>query len=626
MKRPWVLGVFEIATSFVVAALFVVSCRHIAVDASERLGQVSALAAVEWRFLLFALPLVIILIVAARLRDGVHFDESVRFVCAALAGLASGAVAGGIVVILHRTPFGLGATNGDAGTLISWAERLNAGNGTESSIYPPLQVYLLAWMSKLSGVRAAYMLPLFQIVGVAVVGPFAYASWRLLLRPRAALIVAVVSALPMIEAYRQYPLLTLVIMVPVLLKFLQVLRYSATDSLGRTIRCGAMFGVVLGLLFLLYSGWFQWSGPGFMVAAAIIFPWRNWKQGALLIAIASVVFGLITYRYLTGVVHGSALADSYVYFDANVEPAFVAMWRGGLPGTVGVWPPFGELGGVGLFTLVLATGLGIAVAFGRKRTTVIGVVSILVGTWLFRMWHAHRMWQTKLVQLWPRTTAEVLYLLLVLTCFAALFTIDRAKRKAAEDSILRTPSGFIGVVAALVLVLASASSATIDKYMPKQDGNDTGILAWSALHRPPLEDNQLVGATIAARTSLETDRWSVGGAIDHKLWRGYSSELGHKEDHVEWLDLNMHQARDFSRVVFWPAMDGSPIELSIDVWDGAKWSTDSTVTGFPQMYMAPQTIKLTHSYQTDLVRLRATKLRQVDGDYVFRVAEVELYE
>ncbi len=618
MRRP-VLGVLEIATAFVVAALFVLSCTHVSMDPLDRLGQVSILAAIEWRFVLFALPCVAALLLAAR---GSHFETWTRFVCAAMAGLASATVAGGVYAILHRTPFGLGGMGGDAGILISWADQVKAGKGMESSVYPPGQIYLLAAMSKLSGVRSAYVIQAFQIVGVAAVGPCAYAAWRLLLKPQTALIVALVSGIPMIEAYRQYPLLTLVILIPVLVKFLQVLRYSDRDPLRRTIWCGLGFGVALGSLFLLYSGWFQWSGPGFFVAAAIVFPWRNWKQGALFCAIASVVFGLMTYRYLTGVVAASGVSDNYVYFDATIEPMFVAMWRGGLPGTIGVWPPFGEFGGVGVFTLILAVGLGLSVAIARARTIVIGVGCILVGTWLFRLWHAHRMWKTKLVQLWPRTTAELLYLLLVLGAFAACIAIER--RRKAEEA---TATGFIGVIAGLALVIASASSSTIDKYMPKNEEAGPGMLAWRSFHQPLLEANQLtMGATVKARSSLETSRWSTGGAIDHKLTRGYSSELGRKDDHVEWLELDMHQARIFSRLLFWPAEAGSPVDFVVEVWDGSTWTVEATVKDFPQAHMLPQVIKLAHSHETDLVRIRATKLRQVDGDYVFRVAEVELYE
>ncbi|HET9992462.1 MAG TPA: hypothetical protein VFQ65_28210, partial [Kofleriaceae bacterium] len=357
------MGVLEIATAFVVSALFVWSCRHVDVDAIDRMGQVSGIAAVEWRFVIAALVIFAALAIASR---GPRFELASRFACAALAGLASATVAGGVAIMLHRTKFGLGAIGGDAGILIDWAEQAKAGKGMGSSVYPPLQIYLLAGMSKISGIRCAYLLQLFQIMGVAAMGPAAYAAWRLVLKSKAALAISVISVLPMIECYRQYPLLVLVITIPVLVKFLAVLRDAAELNLAQTLRYAAMFGVSLGLLFLLYSGWYQWSGPGFVVAAALVFPWRTgWRQGAILCGVSALIFGLLAYHYVTGVVTGTGVKDDYVYFDATVEPMFVAIWKGGLPGVVTLWPPLGELGGVGLFTVLLSGGLAIAVAYGR---------------------------------------------------------------------------------------------------------------------------------------------------------------------------------------------------------------------------------------------------------------------
>jgi len=624
MERSRALVALEIATAFVVAALFVLTCTTINVNVLERLGQVSGIAAVEWRLLLFALPLLAVL---ALLTRGSRADLAIRFGSAALAGLSSAAVAGGIAVILHRTQFGLGATRGDAGTLINWAERLLTGQPVESPVYPPLQNYVLAGLSKLTGLRPAYAMPWFQIVGVAALGPCAYAAWRLLFRPRAAVVFAIVSSLPMIEAYREYPLLVLVVLVPVLIKFLRVLRYGAGETLGETLRSGVIFGISIAVLFLMYSGWFQWSAPGFLLAAAIVFPWRTgWKQGAVFCGAAFIVFVLLVHRYVGGVVHASGIADNYVYFDATVEPAFVAMWRGGLPGTTGVWPPVGELGGVGLFTVILAVGLAVAIALGRNRTLVVTIGCIMAGTWLFRMWHAQRMWKTKLVQLWPRTTAELLYLLVILVCFAGYLALERARDKAKPDSALRSQTAFFGLATGLVLLIGSSASPTVDRYMPRENLVDPGYLAWEAYHRPLLEVNQLAGATDTARSSVETDLWSVGGAIDHKIWRGYSSELGHREDHEEWLDVMIPDPRKFSRLVIWPAADGGPLQLVIEVDDGTGLVPVMTVNDLPQGHMFPQTIKLPTTYEVAHLRIRATKLRQVDDDYVFRVAEVELYE
>ena len=83
MERRRSLVSLEISTAFVVAALFVLSCSTINVNVLDRLGQVSGIAAVEWRLLLFALPLIAVLAFLVR---GSRSDLAIRFGCAAIAG------------------------------------------------------------------------------------------------------------------------------------------------------------------------------------------------------------------------------------------------------------------------------------------------------------------------------------------------------------------------------------------------------------------------------------------------------------------------------------------------------------------------------------------------------------
>jgi len=613
------LGVLEMLTPFVVAALFVLSCRHIAFDPENRMGQISAIATIEWRLLLCSLPLFVALAWATRTR---RFEATSRFVCAALAGLASATVAAGILIMLRKTHFGLGGIEGDSGVLADWAERINAGDGMYSPIYPPLQVYAIAWLAKLLAIYPIYAIKTFQILGVALVGPLAYTTWRLWFRPGAALLVGAVPSLVLIECYRPYPLLVLVAFVPVLLKFLQLVRHAATIDPARLVRCGVLIGLALGVMFLMYSGWFQWSAPGFAVAFAIVFPWKQWRNAALLCGVTLFTFLLVTAPYLLAVVRSPPIRDEWVYFDALVEPAYVAMWRGGLPGNLGgPWPPVGELGGVGLFTVLLALGAGLAVARGHKRTLVLGAASILAGGWLFRFFYARSMWSSKLVQLWPRTTAELLYVMVVLSAVAVTLWL----RDLDDDHPLRGRGALVGAIAGTILLFGSTSSALIDKYMPKEAVADSGHMAYLALHDIPVEQNQLQRASVVASSSYEAKYWSEGGAIDHKLWRGYSSALGRKTNHEESLTLDMHQAREFRRVLLHPAMDGFPIDLVIEGWDGTRFVTLKIVTNLPQTYMFPQTIQVGEQW-TNIVRIRATKLRPLDnGDYVFRLAEVELY-
>jgi galactan 5-O-arabinofuranosyltransferase len=617
--------VLEIAVAFVVCAAFVASCVNIHVNPLDRLGQVSAIASVELRFLWFALPLFVALAVAAKWREGVHFSETTRFVCAAFAGISSAAVAGGIFAALGHSKYGLGGLNGDSGVLVSWAEMAKRGQ-VGSVLYPPLQVEMLVWLSELIGRPTAYAMKWFQIVGIAVVGPLSYSMWRLLLRPAWALGIGVVAALPLVEAYRQYPLLTLILFIPLSLKYLDVIRNCTDEPVIRLLRHGALYGLAFGVLFLLYSGWFQWSGPGLVVAAIIVAPWRRgWKPTLIVGAVSLIVFTIISYRYLTAVAATiSLLKDDFVYFDATVEPTYIAMWRGGLPGNVGVWPPIGELGGVGLFTVLLAVGTGASIIYARTRTVVIGLGSIMVGTWLFRLWHAHNMWKTKLVQLYPRTTAELLYCALLLSAFAIYFAVERVRERGG-DSLLVKPTSFIGVFASLVFLVMSASAATIDKYMPRDAVGDPGNMAWISIKTPPLEASQTMGAVVDVSSSDERPpEVAASYLIDRKFDRGFSSALGKTEDHEEWIVIRMPTGREFRHVVIAPAPDGFPVDFTLEVWDGAQWLVRVKETNYPQP-TTKQTFDLGRMEGTPQFRLRATKLRKVGNDYVLKLNEIELY-
>lgn len=468
--------------SFGAAGLFALYCSVIKVDPLQRIGQVSALSSMGLMFTILALLLVGALVVAARVRGGAGFDRTASLVCAAIAGLATGMVAGGIVVALHGTPWGLNGHGGDAGVLIEWTNDVRRGNALPPA-YPPLSVYMLGWYADLFGTTSATAVKHMQIVGTALVGPILYLSWRLLLRPIWALAIGVVAALPLIDTspYAPYANGVLMVLIPLLVWFFDVLRRADEHSIAQLARRGAAFGGAVGVLCLMYSGWFQWSAPGVLVVGLVLFPWRRApRPAAILCGAAVAMFLAVAGRYLYGALtQGEGIVDNYIYFDVNTDPAYVAMYRGDLPGAVGMWPPLGELAGVGLFTVLMAIGLGASIALGRARTLVITVGSILGGCFLFRFWYAHLLWHTKLVQLYPRTTPEILYCLLILTGYAVHLAVERRGKNAESPSVM------IGALCGLMLVFGSAGSAISDHYMPNNDRPvSPGWLAWQAHHQP----------------------------------------------------------------------------------------------------------------------------------------------
>src|SRR6188768_3485405 len=105
MRRRWLGPVIEIAVSFAAAALMAFVCTTVKVNPLDRTGQVSGLASIQIRFLFLAVPLLVALFVATRKDGGRHVELVGRIVCAGLAGLASGFVAGGVIFALRGTPF-----------------------------------------------------------------------------------------------------------------------------------------------------------------------------------------------------------------------------------------------------------------------------------------------------------------------------------------------------------------------------------------------------------------------------------------------------------------------------------------------------------------------------------------
>lgn len=623
MQRRWLTAI-EILTAFVAAGLFTFACSRIRVDPLERLGQVSGMATIAMRFIVVSVALLVALGLSARLRGGAWLETVSRLVCAAFAGLASATFAAGVLLALRGTPFGFGGVSGDAGTLCQWAELLARGE-PYSSVYPPLQVYLVKWIAEVQGGPTAHAIKWFQLLGVAAIGPATYAAWRLLMRPAWALGLAVVSIVPLIEPYRPYAGLVLAILIPVLLKFLDVLRVVGELKLQRVMQYAAMFGLGLGLLCLLYSGWYQWSAPGFIVATLIVFPWRDWKRALLFCGIAGFVFVLCVLKYVLGFAAGSGIKDKWVYIDALLEPTYFTMWRGGAPGDFH-WQPLGELGGVGLFAVVLAVGLGIALTLGRRNTNVIALVSIVVGCFLLRLWHAHNMFATKLVQLWPRTSAEILCCMLVLCVFALYLVIDRIDTK----SVWRSPSATVAVVASLAFILMMASAATTDQYVPRNRERSASELAFMAQRLSRKKPSVAPGATITTSSSLEGIGFSKAALIDGNLATPFSSALGRKDDHEEWIELRWEGPKQFSHAVLYPAGDGFPLDFAIDVWNGSNWVQRRDWSYAPEPYggmvveLLPNTDGATDS--TTGLRFRATKLRQLAGssDYVLRLGEIEL--
>ena len=484
----------EAAVALAAMVLFLTLATTIRINPMQRIGQVSGLASLQLRFILITLPLLLAAIVAARIGRGTA--TIVRITCAVLAGLASAFVAGGLMVALRHTPYCLNAHNGDTGLIAVWANAFSNHdpNGYPPPFYPPAFPHILSWYKDLTDQPALYALKDLEIGVTALIGPATYVCWRRLLRPLWALGIGVIAMLVLLEPYKPYEGITLVLLIPLLIQFAQALRDAEDRTIQQLAKSGVGYGLALGLLCLMYSGWFKWSAPGFIVAVLWLVPWRQgrWKAAVLLSGVAIVVFIAVMWSYLANIVgfgHAAGLAsvagigkqiirDDYFYFDVHVDPAYFAMWKTDLPGAVAVWPPPGELGGISAYVLVLFTAFGAAVAWARERTAVIVLAAIIVGAWVVRFWYAHKMYETKLVQLYPRTSIELAYCFALVAGFAILAGAERFASR--EIPVARARSYAIGALCAFALVIGTAGSAIADRYMPNNEVRGLGILAYTS--------------------------------------------------------------------------------------------------------------------------------------------------
>lgn len=461
--RGWM---FEAAICFGVAVLFAASAIAIRVYPPNRMGAVAGLSSLALRFLVLAVLFGWLLMRAAKRRDDAGFAKTTRWICAALAGMASGMIGGGVLVALRGTPYGINALGGDAGALVSWTYAIHRGDEIPA-LYPPLPLHFFHYYSHLVGLPPEFTLKHLQILGVVAVGPFAYLSWRLLLSPTWALGIGVMASMPLVEPYKPFPNLVLIVFLPASLLFLRTLQQLEGKQVREVIRAAVAYGIAFGVMFLMYSGWFKWAAPGLFAATLWVIPWRNARRLCVLFFVATaLVFLVLSWRYLAGLFLDptTKIADNYFYFDTAVEPMYIAMWKNDIPGMAGVgqWPPHGELGGVGLFTLLLIVGFGFAMTLGRNTLVGGTLLAVMLGAWFLRFWYAHQMWQTKLVQLYPRTTPLILYCLMMMAGYAMLWLLQRLP----TTHPLRGRSGVVGGVCALAFLYCSTGSSLGDRYMP----------------------------------------------------------------------------------------------------------------------------------------------------------------
>ncbi|MFE5828189.1 hypothetical protein ACFQ7B_41535 [Streptomyces erythrochromogenes] len=456
-----------------------------------RIGQVSGLAAVQLR--LMVLLTVVILVVICLHRRWPALAVSVG--AAMVAGLAGGVTASGSVVALGGTDWPIYGDGGDIGNLMRWASGIVEGIDLPPE-YPPGFPHLLAMASDvLFGGDIPRATKWVMIGFLAVSGPAAYLAWRLLLPPLWALGIGVTSALPLVDLYKPYSPLVLVVVIPVFAKLVQATQRSAAQSRRRTLVTSAVLGAVLAAMFLLYSGWFVWSAVGLIILFAFILVGlvksnglQALREGIWALATACTAFLVLAGPYLVRLLKSSRSAkDTYFYFDTLTDPAYFAMWGGDRPGPQrAIWPPLGELGGVGMFSIILVIGMAVALALALRQPAVLTLAACTASAFLLRYWYASHMQQDHAVQLYPRTSQQITYCLLALTGLAVYYSVDRIRNQAHNLQIRQVArvsrpgrGHVVSVLCALTLLFGMAGSATANAFMATgPDDGSPGELTW----------------------------------------------------------------------------------------------------------------------------------------------------
>jgi galactan 5-O-arabinofuranosyltransferase len=478
----------ELLVAVGVAVGFTYWARTLTDDPMQRIGQVSALAGLQFRFAVVAVVLLGALVATVRGRFARFRPVVLRVACAGFAGLASALVAGALVFALRGTVWPLNGQYGDTGQLATWAMDIMHGKGIEP-FYPPAFPYLLAWWSEaFTGHNAWHGLQQLEILSTALYGPTAYAAWRLTLRPPWALAMVVVGAMPLIAPYKPYTNIVLVLLLPLFARFVRGMRRAPDRGLRRNAVGAVLAGIGFGVMFLVYSGWYVWAAPGMLVAAAAAVPWVRGRRDRLVslgyAACGAVVAFLVSAANLIPLLTaaGAGTTDRYAYFDTYIEPTYIAMFKFNLPAgaTTLTWPPPGELGGVGVFTLLLLTGLGVALALGPRKPLVMTAAAFTAGAWLMRMWFAQHMARDHAVQLYPRTTVLMLYCLLVLGVYAAKLASERTLA-VREMTARRGRVVAVAALASMTLLTAMIGSSTGNRFLPTSPSAHTaGSESWNA--------------------------------------------------------------------------------------------------------------------------------------------------
>lgn len=324
-----------------------------------------------------------------------------------------------------------------------------------------------------------------QLILSALVGPMAYVAWRLMLRPFWAMAIAVPASIVFLDPIRPYSHGSMLVLLPLLAAAFREIRRADQLTMRSAVLRGLGFGIVFGVMFLWYSGWYLWAAPGGFVLGLLLFPWRRGRVavkralaflGAMLIT-AAVIGAPLLYQLAR---LGASTVDRYAYINTYLDPAYVMGWASDRAGeqTYHNFPVSGELAGQTGFGILLLLGVGLGVGLGLRNIVVRTAGFVLAGAWLLRFWFASHMAHNQAVQLYPRTTWIIFYCLIILAVLGLMLTYERgfgwirgtlqevAPARAARISPRLLSQLAAGLICVTALFATMGGSWSANRFMP----------------------------------------------------------------------------------------------------------------------------------------------------------------
>ncbi len=448
----------EFGLAVLASAALVVYCTRLRVDALDLTNQVSSIGSMMFAFAIaIALPTAILAVLDWRRPN----RYTKRAAAALLAGSTSGMVAGGIAVALSGTSCAINSLGGDSGRLAIWAARPDL----LPAEYPPLVPKLIGILSTLTGTPEPHTWKALSIALIALFGPVLYVLWRFIASALQSLFFGPLIGMAYLDPYKPFVSLGLGTTVFGIVAAGLYLRNKPTAKLAPIL-----IGLLVGITVLIYPGWIPWVALGFLAYLALL-PWRTqWRPQLRFLALAGLALLVTAGWWVLGALPSvSGIQDRFFYHDVWVRPTYFAAWFDDAPELGVRLPPFGPLGGVDDFTVLLFLAVFVGVWLKGRSTLVFMLGSVFAGAWVWKMMLAGQMRETGLVQLFPRGNAVMLATALIISAVALISILRWIAGKIEPGNRLGVPLATAALLI-LPLVIATTASSITTRYMPSDSG------------------------------------------------------------------------------------------------------------------------------------------------------------